>query len=246
MKVLLIDDEAPVRENMKALLQRHVPEVVVAGEAEGVLSGLELLQKEEPDLVLLDVEMKDGTGFDLLSRCEDPRFSVIFVTGHDRYAIKAFRYSALDYLLKPVAPDELVQAISKVKAAPWEQQAPKLTNLVDNNSKQPSEKKVVLKDVDAVHLVAVKDIVRCEADNNYTLFYLSDGRKLLISRTLREYERLFDDQNFYRTHQSHLINMSFFSRYSKREGGTILMQDESAVPLATRKREAFLAMLDRL
>lgn len=231
---------------MKALLAKHVPEAIVIGEAGGVGEGLQLLKSTSPDILFLDVEMKDGTGFDLISQYGNLDFQLIFVTGHDRYAIKAFKYSAIDYLLKPVLPDELISAVEKAKKATIEEQVQKIDLLIDNHDKGPKNRNVLLKDAETVHLVAVKDIIRCQSDNNYTIFFLHDGQKVMVSRTLKEYERLFDDQNFFRTHQSHLINLAFFSKYDKRDGGMIFLKDGSQVPLASRKKDTLLDSLSAL
>ena len=232
-----------MRENMKALLARNVPRAIVVGEASGVAEGLELLSNIEPEVLFLDVEMKNGTGFDLMARYGEPKFQVIFVTGHDRYAIKAFKYSALDYLLKPVDPMELKSAVEKVPQTDRQQHQQQLSNFLDNRDKNAEERSIVLKDADSVYLVSVKDIIRCQSDNNYTIFFLQDGRKIMVSRTLKDYERLFDDQLFFRSHQSHLINIQFFDRYDKREGGSIHMKDGSVIPLSSRKKEDFLRVL---
>ena len=246
MKVAIIDDESPMRDNMKALLQKHVIEVKVLGEAGGVVDGLDLLSSINPDVLFLDVEMKDGTGFDLISRYGKPDFQIIFVTGHDKYAIKAFKYSAIDYLLKPVDPTELKKALEKVIRKTAFEQEKLITNFLDNNEKQIQDRNIVLKDADSVYLVAIKEIIRCQSDNNYTTFFLEDGRKLMVSRTLKEYERLFDDQHFFRVHQSHLINLDFFSRYEKRDGGIVFMKDDSKIPVASRKKDALLETIDRI
>lgn len=246
MKVALVDDESPMRDNLKALLHKYVSDVVVIGEASGVKSGLEMIKSLRPDVLFLDVEMKDGTGFDLLSQHGEADFRVIFVTGHDRYAIKAFKYSAVDYLLKPVDPEELKGAIEKVKVD--ERIAPQksLQTLIENYTAPAQDRKILLKDSEAVYLIRVSEIVRCESSNNYTIFHLAEGKKLMITRTLKEYEKLLDDQNFFRTHQSHLINLNFFSRYDKRDGGSIVMNSGDIVPLSTRKRDQFLVVLENL
>ncbi|MEM9895643.1 MAG: LytTR family DNA-binding domain-containing protein [Bacteroidota bacterium] len=243
MKVALVDDDRSMRENLKALLEKHAPETLVVGEASGVSEGLSLLSTVKIDVLFLDVEMKDGTGFDLLARHGQPAFDVIFVTGHDRYAIKAFRYSAIDYLLKPVDPMELSQALSKIKSEQEQGQLKRIGNLIGNWQKHESDYKIVLKDSDSVYLVAVKEIIRCQADNNYTVFFLEGDRKIMVSRTLKDYERMFENQQFFRTHQSHLINLDFFRKFDRKDGGVILMKDGAKVPLAIRKKESFLNCL---
>lgn len=247
MRIVLVDDDATVRENLKTLLSIYAKDCTVIAEANGVKSGVECLQRNKPDLLLLDVEMQDGTGFDLLSIYGKLDFNVVFVTGHDAYAIKAFKYSAIDYILKPVDPDELKSAIEKAKNSPnVEEQNLTVSNLVENKEKADLEKKVVLRDTETVYLVSIKDIIRCESEANYTKFYLIDGRKLTISKTLKEYDQLFENQSFFRVHQSHLVNLLHFDRYEKKEGGTLVMKDGSTLPVAVRKKDALMKALDKL
>ena len=246
MTAILIDDEEAMRNNLTRLLGKYLPQIKVIAEADGVESGLELLEEQSPNVLFLDVEMKDGTGFDLLSQFGKPNFHVIFVTGHDHYAIKAFKYSAIDYLLKPVDPTELVAAVDKVFSQLTNALNDGVANLISNQSLASRDKKILLKDNEAIYITPIKDIVRCQSDNNYTIFYLNDGRELIISKTLKEYEKLFDDQDFYRSHQSHLINLAYFDHYKKREGGQIIMQDGASIPLSSRKKDDFLTRLKEL
>jgi len=247
MRIAIVDDEEVVRENLKTLLSIYASECTVVVEADGVTSALKSLKEHSIDLLLLDVEMKDGTGFDLLSFYGELDFDVIFVTGHDGYAIKAFKYSAIDYLLKPVDPEDLITAIKKVKVPtnPDERNL-KVNSLIQNKKATQSEQKVILKDAETVFLVSLNEIIRCESETNYTKFFLVGGRKLFISKTLKEYDFLFQDQFFFRAHQSHLINLYHFDRYEKKEGGIVYMKDGSTLPVAVRKREALMVALEKL
>ncbi|SMD33170.1 two component transcriptional regulator, LytTR family [Reichenbachiella faecimaris] len=247
MRLVLIDDESTVRENLKILLNMYTPHAKVVGEASGVQEGLTCIKLNHPDLVLLDVEMKDGTGFDLLAMYGKIDFKLIFVTGHNEYAIKAFKYSAIDYVLKPIDPDDLKAAIGKASEHFDEQELNlKVSNLVGNKNTVNEQQNVILKDAENVYLVAVEDIIRCESEANYTKFFLSDGRKLIISKTLKEYDQLFAGQSFFRAHQSHLINLNHFDRYEKKEGGIVYMKDGSVLPVAVRKKEALMIRLQSL
>jgi two-component system LytT family response regulator len=247
LRIVLVDDDSTIRENLKTMLSMYSPQSVVIAEADGVRAGLVCIKEHKPDLVLLDVEMKDGTGFDLLYLYGQLDFKVIFVTGHDAYAIRAFKISAIDYILKPVDPTELMAALKKAEGiTDGREQQVRVANLVQNTREGSSNQKIVLKDAETVYLVAVKDIIRCESETNYTRFYLTDGRVVMVSKTLKEYDTLFDGQNFFRAHQSHLINMLHFDRYEKKDGGTVFMKDGSALPVAIRKKEALMAALERL
>ncbi|MBC6368430.1 LytTR family DNA-binding domain-containing protein [Algoriphagus sp. AK58] len=241
MKAILIDDQSHVRENLKMLLEEFVPDVEVIAEADGVKSGLECVKKYKPDLVFLDIEMNDGTGFDLLNLVKERTFRVIFVTGHDGYAIRAFRVAAIDYLLKPVDPDDLTEAVKKAK----HQRPIQEIQVSEAISSQSTErlKQLVLSDSDNVYLVQLSEIIRCQSEDNYTRFFLSDGRKLLISKTMKEFAELLEKAGFFRCHQSHLINLVFFDHLDKRDGGTIFLKDGSTVPLATRKKDLLIQAL---
>jgi two-component system LytT family response regulator len=247
MRIVLVDDDSVIRENLKTMLSIYSPHSQVIAEADGVKAGLACIKEHKPDLVLLDVEMKDGTGFDLLAFYGQLDFKVIFVTGHDAYAIRAFKISAIDYVLKPVDPLDLVAALKKAEEmADRNEQQIKVANLVQNNRENTSDQKIILKDSETVYLVAVKDIIRCESETNYTRFFLIDGRVLMVSKTLKEYDTLFDGQNFFRAHQSHLINLLHFDRYEKRDGGTVFMKDGSELPVAVRKKESLLTALENI
>lgn len=247
MRLVIIDDDKVVRENLKTLLSIYAPDNEIIAEADGVQTGLACLKKYKPDLLLLDIEMKDGSGFDLLSFYGELDFKVIFVTGHNGHAIKAFKFSALDYVLKPVDPDDLKAAIEKAEESSYKQeQGLKVANLVSNTKTSNSDQKIVLKDAESVYLVTIKDIIRCESETNYTRFFLTDGRVIMVSKTLKEYDGLFEDQSFFRAHQSHLINLLHFDKYEKKEGGIVHMKDGNKVPVAVRKKEALMSALKKL
>jgi len=247
MRIVLVDDDSVIRENLRIMLSMFCPGCQVIAEADGVKKGLTCIKEHKPDLVLLDVEMKDGTGFDLLAFYGQLDFKVIFVTGHDTYAIRAFKISAIDYVLKPVDPHDLVAAIKKAEEmVDGNEQQVRVANLVQNTREDISNQKIILKDSDTVYLVAVKDIIRCESETNYTRFFLVGGRMVMVSKTLKEYDVLFEGQNFFRAHQSHLINLLHFDRYEKKDGGTVFMKDGSALPVAVRKKESLLAVLEKL
>jgi len=246
MKIALIDDEADARQVLRTLLLGEEPLARVT-EATGVATGLELIQKEKPEIVFLDVMMKDGTGFDLLKQLAPVDFKLVIVSGHDEFALQAFRFSAIDYLVKPVDADELRTTLSKVRPAaaqPWQQVMEVL-----KQSMQPAkdtDRKIILKDMNAVYVVLISSIIRCEASDNYTTFYLSDQAPIIVSRPLKEYDELLTPLQFVRVHQSHLINLNQLQQFNKREGGSIKMKDGSEVPVSSRKREALLEALSGL
>jgi two-component system LytT family response regulator len=186
----------------------------------------------------------DGTGFDLLKKFEKISFRVIFITAHEEHAIKAFKFSALDYILKPITAGELLNAVEKFKDLRIKEDTGlKLSAFLSNLDKI---KKIVLKTAESIHIVNVKNIIRCESDVNYTTFYMENGEKLLVSKTLKEYADLLESSGFYRPHQSHLINLEHILRYDKSEGGHLVMADESIVPVSSRKKEELFRIFDQL
>jgi len=244
MRTIIIDDKIAIRASLKMLLALYTPEVVLIGEADGVQTGLKCIQEHQPDLVLLDVEMEDGLGFDLLALCKEINFKVIFVTAHDAYAIKAFKYSAIDYLLKPVDPDELVKAIKKAQTQlSTHQQQLAFHTLQHNRQVKGQQHRLLLSDADHVYLVGIEEIVRCQSAGNYTQFHLTDKRSILVSKTMKEYANLLEDANFFRAHQSHLINLAHFNKYEKKDGGIVHMKDGSTLPVAIRRKERLFEVL---
>jgi two-component system, LytTR family, response regulator len=244
MRAVVIDDESNLRQTTKALLSVYCPEVEVLGEADGVATGMALIKSQKPDLVFLDVEMADGTGFDIMHAFPQRDFAVIFITAHDDYAVRAFKFSAIDYILKPIDPDDLERAVKKAIKKLDSGVSGLHLKALESNLKVPKLKRIVLRDAEKVYLVDISEIIRCESDDNYTNFYLTEGRKILVSNTLKEYETLFVNHDFFRCHQSHLINLHFFDHFDKREGGSICLKDGSVLPVSVRKREQLMKVLE--
>jgi two-component system LytT family response regulator len=215
-------------------------------EGENVQSGIEAIQKHNPDIVFLDIQMPDGTGFDVIRSIEDNNFEVIFITAHEEFAIKAIKFSALDYLLKPVDTAELKAALERALESIDANKEVKQFDALQSNINPSEKRRLVLKTQESVHVVDLDDIIRCEADRNYTSFFLVGGKKILVSKTLKEYENLLSNHNFLRVQQSHLINIDFVDRYDKKNGGAVVMKDGSEVPLSPAKREVFFKRLENL
>jgi len=192
--------------------------------------------------------MPDGSGFDLLQKLKPIDFKVIFVTGHEDFAIRAFRFSAIDYLLKPLNPTDLIEAVKK--AEQWVSKDlfdTKLANLFTNLERPKNLQKLVLKTADKIYSVNIQDIVSCESDKNYTTFTFVNAPKLIVSNNLKEYETMLTPHNFFRTHKSHLINMAYFDYFVKSDGGnTVVMTNKTTVPLSVRKKDEFLLLLESL
>lgn len=220
----------------------------MVGEADGCQSGIEAIRKYEPEVVFLDIQMPDGSGFKLLETLDEINFEIIFTTAYDQFAIKAIKYSALDYLLKPIVPAELKAAVGKVEQKKGDGTINKhIRVLVDNNSeKSSSSKRIILSTSEGMHVIDVRDIIRCESDDYYTRFFIKERKTIMVSRTLKEHEELLSEYGFIRPHKSHLINLRYIKSYLKTDGGYILLEDGTQVPVSRRKREMVFQKLSHL
>ena len=245
-KVLIIDDENRTRQLIANMIDSFGFDVQTIPEGENVESGIKAIEKHNPDIVFLDIQMPDGTGFDVLRSIENKNFVVIFITAHEEFAIKAIKFSALDYLLKPVDPTELEAALKKAIATLQEESEGSQYEALQKNINPHEKRRLVLKTQESVHVVDLDDIIRCEADRNYTSFFLTNNKKILVSKTLKEYETLLSSHHFLRVQQSHLININYVERYDKKNGGAVVMKDGSEVPLSSAKREVFFQTLENL
>lgn len=248
MRIVIIDDEIQACSALQNMIKFYCREVEIVGMAHGVTDGIALIKETSPDLVLLDIQMPDGLGFDVLKAFKLPEFRVVFVTAYEQYAIRAIRFAAFDYLLKPVNPDELADAVTRAE-----------TNLMQRNYESrvqmmaeaacnpaPPMRRMVLNTAESVYVAWIDDIVRCEADQNYTHFYFGSRDKITVSRTLKDFDEMLAGCGFFRVHQSHLINMAWVDRYDKGCGGMAVLKNKVKVPVSTRKREMFIDALRRL
>ena len=246
-KVLIIDDENRTRALIAKMIDSFSLDVETIAEGENVQSGIKAIEKHDPDIVFLDIQMPDGTGFDVIRSIENKSFEVIFITAHEEFAIKAIKFSALDYLLKPVDAVELKAALEKaIVTVDGNTRDSKQYEALSSNIQTNEKRRLVLKTQESVHVVELEQIIRCEADRNYTSFFLLDNKKILVSKTLKEYETLLATHNFLRVQQSHLINIDYVDRYDKKNGGAVVMKDGSEVPLSPAKREVFFKRLENL
>lgn len=247
IRSLIIDDVEKARVALKSDLMDYCPDIQVVGEADGVETGLRMIYEKNPQLIFLDIRMGDGSGFDLLQKLEDKKLQVIFTTAYDEYAIKAFKFSAVDYLLKPVDPDDLVAAVNKI-ADSVNADLPSQFNVLMQNLKKlkDPDKKIALASADKISIVSLKDVMRCEAHGNYTLFFLNDRRQILVTKTLKEYEEMLEEFDFLRIHHSHLINLNYLKEYVKIDGTYAVMVDGAEVPVSVRKRDKLLNRLGDL
>ncbi|MBD81009.1 MAG: DNA-binding response regulator [Crocinitomicaceae bacterium] len=244
MKVLIVDDERKIRKAIRSLIEYSSPDVKVIAEANGVKNALEVLNKYHPDLIFLDVRLGDGSGFDLLKNMQSKSIKIVFVTAYDQYAIKAFKFNAIDYLLKPVSEQDLVRSIKRAKEQILfkEEILRSHQGLLDSISKTSSDR-MVIRTAEAIHVIQKADIIRCEADINYTLFYLIDGRKIVVSKTLKEFENELKNDGFIRIHRSHLVNINMIKSYRRSNQHKMLLTNGIELPVSVRRREQVLRRL---
>lgn len=245
LTAVIIDDVSQARKTLKEDLATYCPNLEVIGEADGVVTGSKLLNKFKPDIIFLDIQLQDGTGFDILEILGDISFQVIFITASDEFAIKAFKFSAIDYILKPIDPDELIVAVQKIS---------KVNNSTQDNydlllntvKEQSAPKRIALHTLEKIHISEIANILRCESNGNYTTFYFKDGQKLLVTKTLKEYDKMLSEYKFARVHQSHLINTQQIKEFVKVDGGYIVMRDGSKIPVSLRKKSVVIKLLGNL
>lgn len=246
VQAIIIDDERIGRETLESLIGKYCPTVNVIAVADSVRSGWRAIDEHHPDLVFLDIEMPNGSGMELLKNIGEPGFEVIFTTAYQQYAIQAIKLGALDYLLKPIDRDDLIAAVRKVEkklSAPRAADERLDTILRGLTNATGEHRKLALPTDEGLIMVHLHDIVRCEADGNYTHFVLSSGETLLISRTLKEYDRLLSSMDFIRVHNSHLVNLDHVKRYKRGEGGEVVMSDNREIPVSRRKKNELIRRL---
>ncbi len=243
LRAVIVEDEEASRESLKNYLKKYCTDVQVVGEAASVKEGLEAIKKAQPDLVFLDVEMPYGNAFDLLEQVEDRNFETIFVTAYDHYAMKALNFSASYYILKPVDIDELVKAVELIAQKKETEEHALRTKILTENIKIENKQlqKIILPLIDGFEVVKVKDILRCQAEDNFTRFHFTNGEKLLICRTLKFYEELLSDFDFVRVHKSHLVNLQYVTRYKKGKGGQVIMSDGKAIDVSASRKQDLLS-----
>lgn len=246
IRCVLIDDEINNLENLQYLLQQYCTGLEIVGKASSADEGIQCIKATKPDLVLLDIQMPGKSGFDLLKSFDTVSFEVIFITAYDQYGIQAIKFSALDYLLKPVDVEELKQAIDKAKQRiSLKQQNSNINNLIAYLQKPQQESpRIALPTLSQTHYVKVNEILHCEASDNYTQFFLENGEKILVSRTLKEYAELLKPYSFQRTHQSHLVNMHYVKSFLKEDGGFLLLQNNTKIPISRQHLDSIKTVLN--
>lgn len=243
MTAFIIDDEPDARKTLQDTLARHCPDVQVLGEANSVREGVALLQHAAPDVLFLDVQLRDGSGFDVLDQFPRAAFQVVFITAHDSFAVRAFRYYAANYLLKPVVASELVDAVAHIRASQYQNDT--LLQMLKGSFNIQRLDKIVISTAEEVAILRLSDIIRLEGEGNYTTFVMVDGEKVIASKGIKEFEDLLPLETFYRVHQSHLLQVRHVRKYLKEDGGYALMRNGDKIPVARRKKDGFLEILTK-
>ncbi len=243
MKAIIIDDNPQAIISLRQDLTDYCPEVTIIGTAEGVVSGVKLLKSTSPDVLFLDIQLQDGSGFDVLEILPEINFGVIFTTSSDAFAIKAFRLAAIDYLLKPIDPEQLQDAVERAKKLTGNRKE-SLDMIMGSMQKRELPQHIALHTQDKIQLIKIENIIRCEASGNYTGFYFQKNKPLLVTKTLKEFDKTLSPHHFLRVHQSHLINTHQIKEFVKTDGGYLVMQDGAKIPVSVRKRAGVIRALE--
>ncbi len=243
MKAIVVDDEASSCEALKALLEEFCTGVAVVATCQSIDEAVEAIEAHKPDAVFLDINMKGENGFDLLDRVKSIDFEIVFATAYSEYAIKAFKFSAIDYLLKPIDVDDLCGAVEKVRARKGRIESSRYDQLLQNLKPANEQNyKLTLPSSNGLSFVKISDIIYCEANSNYTHFFLADGRKIIVCQTLKEYELLLSPHRFFRIHHAYLINLEAIQQYVAGDGGHVIMNNDAILDVSKRRKRDFLSL----
>lgn len=247
LKTIIVDDEQNAVDFISCIIREYCPQLEVAGKANNVAEGVERINELKPDLIFLDVEMPHGTGFDLLTHFPEKKFEVIFITAFNHYAIRAIKFSAVDYILKPVNITEFIEATERVirKLSDNTRNSNENFRILMENLKTSHPSRLAIPTSDGMEYLNPREIIRIEADRSYSWFYLSGNRKILVSKHLKEFQDLLDEKNFFRSHNSHLINLRFVRKYIRKDGGYIEMQDGAEIPISRNKKDLFISNMSK-
>lgn len=243
---VIVDDEPCFREMIRILLEDYFPDVKIVAEAEGVDEAVQAIEEHKPELVFLDIEIKGGPSFHVLRKLKSYDFKLIFITAFNEFAVQAIKFSAIDYILKPINEFEFKAGVERAIQEIEKKEKPSPLDLLFTNMQGKSDKKLVLRTAQDIHVVDIADIVRCEADNVYTTFYLKSDERIVVSKGLGEYVDLLESYGFVRPHQSHLVNLNYIKKLDKSDGGFLILKDKSEIPVSVRRKQQIIDILNRL
>lgn len=247
INAIIIDDEPAARASLAMEIKLHCPDMRIVAEAGSVLEGLEVIQaNKQVDLLFLDIQLSDGSGFEILQNIDFQHYKIIFTTAYSEYALRAIKFSPLDYLLKPIDADELIKAVEKALASRQPEFSEQLRRLMQQMNSNQTPARIALASSDGIHLHFVKNIIRCASDGNYATVFFDDGSKLLLAKTLKDLEIMLEPYHFERIHKSHLVNLDHLRRYYNRFSGEVEMSDGSVLPVSQRKKAQLLDLLNNV
>lgn len=246
VRVVIIDDEKSSRETIKFLLADYFPEVTVSAEAESVDDAVKIIEEQNPELVFLDIEIKGGTGLHVLQRLKKRDFKLIFITAFNDFAIKAIKFSAIDYILKPINEFEFKNGVERAILEIGKINNSSQTDTLFANQESTKERKLVLRTSQEIHIVNISEIVHCVSDNAYTTFRLNTGEKIVVSKGIGEYADLLGGFGFLRPHQSHLVNINYIKKLDKSDGGFLILKDKTQIPVSSRQKQQLIDLLNKL
>lgn len=246
MRALIIEDEEQAISALKSELKTHCREVQIIGEAKSIKEAIQKIKTLEPELIFLDIQLSDGLGFEVLNLFKENNFKVIFTTAYSQYAIKAIKFSALDYLLKPIDSDELIAAVNKAMKSSKETEGIKIENFIQNQTEIPTRKKIALNSSEGITIYELETIIKCSAESNYTCLYFTNGKKTLVSKTLKDFEDLLCTSGFERIHHSHIINLNHLVSFVNKDGGYVILSDKTTLPVSQRKKSNLIGALGKL
>jgi len=246
VRVVIIDDEKSSRETIKFLLADYFPEITVSAEAESVDDAVKIIEEQNPELVFLDIEIKGGTGLHVLQRLKKRDFKLIFITAFNDFAIKAIKFSAIDYILKPINEFEFKNGVERAILEIGKINNSSQTDTLFANQESTKERKLVLRTSQEIHIVNISEIVHCVSDNAYTTFRLNTGEKIVVSKGIGEYADLLAGFGFLRPHQSHLVNINYIKKLDKSDGGFLILKDKTQIPVSSRQKQQLIDLLNKL
>lgn len=246
IKTVIIDDESCFREMIQMLLEDYFPDIKVVAQAESVEEAIQAIEEQQPELVFLDIEIKGGTGFHVLHKLKNRDFKLIFITAFNEFAIQAIKFSAIDYILKPINEFEFKGGVERAMQEIEKFENSGSLDLLLNNFRSNTDKKLVLRTAQNMHVVDISDLVRCVADNAYTTFHLDSGEKIMVSKGIGEYAELLASFGFVRPHQSHLVNLNYIKKLDKTDGGFLILKDKTEIPVSSRQKPLLIELLNKL
>lgn len=247
MKAFIVDDEITTVNTITTFLTESFPKIEILGFAHSVKDAVSNIVSLNPNLVFLDIELTDGTGFEVIQSFDNPQFRVIFITAFDQFAVQAFRYSAVDYILKPINPEEFCEAVNRAQKdfGDKNNQIELMTLIHNISSNSNKEKRIVIRTSNDIHLINTSEVIRIESDGPYSNFMLQNGRRVTVSQNLKHYEDILSSLGFFRCHQSHLVNIAYINKYHKAEGGMLILKDGTSIPVSFRKKDSLFKLFEQ-